>query len=167
MGSANPRSFSRGKRGIAGTLVFVMFDHDALIEGLKEHVKANKVFHRKGGSSHGTLDWDPMTIEDWDSAMADIANTGSTNNSGTINEAVSRTQAISQYDDPVIADEIPPFDITISMANEYGAAAVMVIYGVEILNEGSQFSMDNIQSQMACTFVARRLTSLQAVPLTA
>lgn len=155
------------KRGIAGTLVFVMFDHDALIEGLKEHVKANKVFHRKGGSSHGKLDWDPMTIEDWDSAMADIANTGSTNNSGTINEAISRTQAISQYDDPVIADEIPPFDITISMANEYGAAAVMVIYGVEILNEGSQFSMDNIQSQMACTFVARRLTSLQAVPLTA
>ncbi len=30
MGSANPQSFSRGKRGIAGSMVFVMFDRDAL-----------------------------------------------------------------------------------------------------------------------------------------
>src|SRR5210317_1722779 len=31
MGSADPRSFSRGKRGIAGTLIFVMFDRHALL----------------------------------------------------------------------------------------------------------------------------------------
>jgi len=53
-----------------------------------------------------------------------------------------------------------------SMANEYGKAAVMVLYGVEILNQGSQFSMDNIQSQMACTFVASRLKCLEAVDMT-
>ena len=31
MGSADPRSFSRGKRGIAGTLVFVVFDRHVLL----------------------------------------------------------------------------------------------------------------------------------------
>src|SRR5574337_1571883 len=31
MGSADPRSFSRGKRGIAGTLIFIMFDRHALL----------------------------------------------------------------------------------------------------------------------------------------
>jgi hypothetical protein len=37
LGSANPRSFSRGKRGIAGTMVFVMFDRDALIAQMSIH----------------------------------------------------------------------------------------------------------------------------------
>src|SRR3990167_5616302 len=31
MGSADPRSFSRGKRGIAGTLIFLVFDRHALL----------------------------------------------------------------------------------------------------------------------------------------
>lgn len=30
MGSPNPRSFSRGKRGIAGSMVFTVFDRSAL-----------------------------------------------------------------------------------------------------------------------------------------
>ena len=34
-GSPDARSFSRGKRGIAGSMVFAMFDHDALTESLK------------------------------------------------------------------------------------------------------------------------------------
>ena len=34
MGSAEPRSFSRGKRGIAGNLVFVSFNRDALLSEL-------------------------------------------------------------------------------------------------------------------------------------
>ncbi len=52
------------------------------------------------------------------------------------------------------------------MANEYGKAAVMILYGCEILNQGGQYSMDNIMSQQACTFVARRLKTLQAVEVT-
>ena len=53
MGSAEPRSFSRGKRGIAGTLVFVLFDHDRnlreieqLVYGLIENVIASGLTHR-------------------------------------------------------------------------------------------------------------------------
>ena len=48
-------------------------------------------------------------------------------------------------------------DITISFANEYGQKAKIVLYGVEILNEGSGFSIDNVTSEKACTFVARRV----------
>lgn len=163
MGSANPRSFSRGKRGIAGTLVFVLFDHDALLSGLKEHIDKNRVFHRVGGDRNNKA----LTIDEWDAQMTSLANGNSSGSSADAQDAVSRTQNITSRQDPVIADEIPPFDITISMANEYGKAAVMVLYGVEILNQGSQFSMDNIQSQMACTFVARRLKCLEAVDLNA
>ncbi len=162
MGSANPRSFSRGKRGIAGSLVFVEFDHDALLNGLQEHIKANKVFHAVGGDRR----WEAMTIERWDEEMTDELNKASTGGSTTA-DAAPRTRAASVVSDPVIADEIPPFDITISMCNEYGHAAVLILYGCEILNQGAQYSMDNIQSQMACTFVARRIKTLEAVDLAA
>lgn len=175
MGSANPRSFSRGKRGIAGTLVFVQFDHDALLKGLSEHIKKNKVFHRIGGKINNQA----LSIDQWDEQMTQLGSgvasakfstsggdeAWKTNEENASKEAGERTHAISSQETPVIADEIPPFDITISMANEYGKAAVMVLYGVEILNQGSQMSMDNIQSQVACTFVARRLRCLQAVEI--
>lgn len=42
MGSAEPRSFSRGKRGIAGNLVFVTFNRDALLEELKDGPQIQK-----------------------------------------------------------------------------------------------------------------------------
>lgn len=80
-------------------------------------------------------------------------------------DSAARTRAITNESAPAIADEIMPFDITISMANEYGKAAVLVIYGVELLNEGSQMSIDTIQTQKACTFVARRIKPLTAVTL--
>ena len=64
---------------------------------------------------------------------------------------------------PVYADEIPPFDITISFGNEYGQMSRIVIYGVEILNEGTGFSIDNVTSEKACTFVARRVDTMRAV----
>ena len=48
MGSAELRSVSRGKRGIAGSLVFTVFVRDALIEGLKEHIQQQQTFHRLG-----------------------------------------------------------------------------------------------------------------------
>ena len=35
MGKASPRSFARGKRGIAGSLIFIVFDQHALLERFK------------------------------------------------------------------------------------------------------------------------------------
>jgi hypothetical protein len=34
MGSADARSFSRGKRGIAGSLIFIVFDRHAILSSL-------------------------------------------------------------------------------------------------------------------------------------
>ena len=55
MGSAELRSVSRGKRGIAGSLVFTVFDRDALIEGLKEHIQQQQTFHRLGAHKNMEL----------------------------------------------------------------------------------------------------------------
>jgi hypothetical protein len=58
---------------------------------------------------------------------------------------------------PFYADQIPPFDITITFANEYGQGAVRSIFGVELLNEGSGASMDDIVIEETMTYVAREI----------
>lgn len=155
-GDANPRSFSRGKRGIAGSMVFAVFNRDALLAELNDFIEQQHIFHRTGGD----LNNEPLSIEEWDKAMDDsLGNlTGD-----AAKDAITKTKAFSVATKPVIADELPPFDVTISMTNEYGSAAVMVLYGVEILNETTQFSMDSIVTQRVCTFVARRIKTLEAV----
>lgn len=156
MGSPEPRSFSRGKRGVAGTLVFTIFDKDALIDSLADEVLEEESFHRIGGD----ISQQAISIDEWDEQMTNMAvdgNTPASENSETI------TNNIAPASRPVYDDEIPPFDITISFANEYGQKASLVIYGVEILNEGSGFSIDNVTSEKACTFVARRVRYLAPV----
>lgn len=148
MGSAEPRSFSRGKRGIAGTLVFTVFDRDALIEALKSQDELNTVNRIGTARTDSTTD-DPLTIDQWDQQMT---NAISGADRDQIAEKIQLTNAEVRY-----ADEIPPFDITISFANEYGQRAVLVLYGVEILNEGTGFSIDSVTTEKACTFVARRV----------
>ena len=159
MGSAEPRSFSRGKRGIAGTLVFTVFDRDALIEEFKEKLNGTTTgvqkfkAERNDGSNVNFI-----SIEDWDSKMSDYAgvDTETGSNIGDTSSLVSKYQAI-------YADEMLPFDITITFANEYGQRAVLTIYGVEILNEGSGYSIDSVTTEKAYTFVARKIDYMKSL----
>lgn len=57
----------------------------------------------------------------------------------------------------VLADMLPPFDVTITQINEYGDMSSMVVRGVTIVDEGIVFSTDDIFSEQTHTFVAREL----------
>ena len=93
--------------------------------------------------------------------MSDLANpNGTTGAVGTIGDTKN---LVTDEAKPRYADEILPFDITISLANEYGNKAVTVIYGVEILNEGIGFSVDAPTSERAYTFVARSVDTMKPV----
>ena len=159
VGSAEPRSFSRGKRGVAGSLVFTVFNRDALIEEFKDKLNGENLGIQKfkANASHSTY----MSIDEWDAQMSELAGGNNTPTSnGTTGGKVS--DLVGKYT-PVYADEILPFDITITMANEYGQRAVLVIYGVELLNEGSGYSIDSVTTEKAYTFVARRVDYLRAL----
>lgn len=153
LGSAEPRSFSRGKRGIAGNLVFIVFNRDALLSSLGDR----KITKYKGNDVVTILnEYDTrfLSMDKWDDYMTNAA----LDNAGQPDEY---TNALVNDDaQPVYADELLPFDITISCANEYGQRAVTVIYGVEILNEGVGFSIDSPTSERAYTFVARAVDSM-------
>jgi len=136
MGSPNPRSFSRGKRGIAGSLIFTVFDRPALYKMISENHNENRsqYFYTR---SHNTIPGD------------------NNHKRGIVQDEAYATGVSKQL--PYYADQIPPFDITITFANEYGQAAVRSIYGVELLNEGSGASMDDIVIEETMTYVAREL----------
>jgi hypothetical protein len=62
-----------------------------------------------------------------------------------------------------IKDQLPPLDITISFANEYGALSRMGLYGVEFVSEGQTMSIEDIILEDVCQFVARDVDPLTPV----
>lgn len=142
MGDPNPKSFSRGKRGIAGSLVFTVFDRDALHQ---MKTTDNPVF-RNGLNSTQSDAFDR-------DALVNVADINLTQDQLPGNWATPKA--------PKYSDEIPPFDITINFLNEYGQSSKMTLFGVEILNEGMGMSVDDITTEKACTFIARGIDDMQ------
>lgn len=144
MGSANPRSFSRGKRGIAGSLIFTVFDRPALYNMLLAHVNDDSAKYYTRTSN---------VLPGYDSS-------GAVTHRGIVPPDFQTLDVTSAF--PYYADQIPPFDVAITFANEYGQAATRGLYGVEVLNEGSGASMDDIVIEETMTFIARELGPMVA-----
>lgn len=164
MGSADPRSFSRGKRGIAGTLIFIVFDRHALL-GAFGMFQPNETQRLVFLSDKDDVRPDPL-INASDLTVAQLT-TASAAEVGAIvqgqESALTSVGSDQEVTAPWFSDQIPPFDITLAAANEYGSLAVMRIYGVEILNEGYGVSIDDIVSEQQMTYVARTLIGWRPV----
>jgi hypothetical protein len=155
MGSPDPRAYSRNKRGIAGSLVWLNFDRHALLD----------LFYKARG----------LFVADQDEIRPQFQNPDTQDTAALFNSSVVRdagpsiSATIDQLDDSAItsvggwtelatpwySDQILPFDITLAAANEYGAMAGAKIFGVEILNEGTGVSIDDLVTETQVTFVAR------------
>jgi hypothetical protein len=144
MGSPNPRSFSRGKRGIAGSLIFTTFDRPSLYALLLKNVDNDSMKYFTRSSN----------------VLPGFDTNGNVTHRGITPPDYQTRDIRSAF--PYYADQIPPFDITITFANEYGQAAVRSIYGVELLNEGSGASMDDIVIEETMTYVARDVGPMYA-----
>lgn len=59
-----------------------------------------------------------------------------------------------------LLDEIPPFDIVISLANEYGLRSRLAILGVRLVNEGQVMSINDVYTENTYQFVATDLEYL-------
>jgi hypothetical protein len=160
MGSADPRSFGRGKRGIAGTMIFIVFDRGVLT------------------GAFGAFSRNPNDRLNFSADKEELRSVQATN-TPNIAQGIAESRALLEAardespiqnvgGDQVItapwyADQIPPFDVTLAAANEYGALAVMRIFQCEILNEGYGISIDDIVSEQQYTYVARQVINWQPV----
>lgn len=60
----------------------------------------------------------------------------------------------------MLPDEMPPFDITVSFANEYGSRSSLRIYGVRLINEGEVLSVSDVYTENTYQYVARNIEPL-------
>ncbi len=194
MGSVDPISYSRGKRGIAGTMISLMLDTHILMSpvftgeyylGDKDEVfaqvsngnadgKVARATDTKGLNNANNETNAPValttvggvrfgsSLENF-TGEAGVGQPGA-NASGPYLRNIRETQynvgdlGTNYSVAPVFyVDQILPFDITIVAVNEYGQSAQMRLYGCEILNEGSGFSIDDIVIENQMTYVCRTI----------
>ena len=147
MGKVDPISFSRGKRGIAGTMISLLLDTH-----LMSRNDLDNGLHRQFvGDKDDVYPTDSVDLKKLDSA-ADI-NIPEAAAGGDENILTSQWGAAK----PKYVDQILPFDVTIMAVSELGNASAMRIYGCEILNEGSGFSIDDIVIESQMTYVCRTI----------
>lgn len=161
MGSPDPRSFSRGKRGIAGTLIFVMFDRHALLGSIGGYAPDGGLQFQSDIDDIRPEFTDPNTMS------SNLTSTSGVTAADTVQNQESPLTSVGSDQELATAwyaDQIPPFDITLAAANEYGALAVMKIFGVELLNEGYGVSIDDIVSEQQHTYIARTIIGWRMVP---
>jgi intein/homing endonuclease len=61
-----------------------------------------------------------------------------------------------------LADMLPPFDILITAANEFGYYSSMRINGVKIVDEGGTMSIEDLVTESQYTFMARGIEPMKA-----
>ncbi len=189
MGSPEVRGYARGKRAIAGNMVFVMFDDHALLGALRNIAKKQE--RPEGFNYFFVSDFDeirPMTSDLLDLAVDPQGFKGSNNgnyleiqkqlavNLGTTDYAAQayNTEELTgaTHEEnwskamPWYSDQIPSFNIVLTGVNEDGFAATMSILGVEILNEGYGISIDDLISEQQMTYVARAIARWRKAPNT-
>jgi hypothetical protein len=161
MGDPNPRSFSRGKRGIAGSLIFIQFDRDAVLIAMQDRKfqgDKDEVRPFGPGSTSTSLEYELRSTSGVTAASPIGAPIDA---SPSIRQQESDLTSIESDQEVLSAfysDQIPPFDITLVAANEYGDIASMGIFGVEFLNEGWGISIDDLVSEKQYTYLARNVS---------
>lgn len=178
MGSVDPISYSRGKRGIAGTIISLLLDTHLLSSKVFQDEKylgrKNEMFPGYTGDQGGELkalnsikrtneagDIDLKlvgggNVNDLGVAAADtngVLRIPNQNTAFNVEDISSNYQVTNVF----YVDQILPFDVAIIAANEYGQSAQMRLYGCEILNEGSGFSIDDIVVENQMTYVCRTI----------
>ncbi|GAK42050.1 hypothetical protein TCA2_4542 [Paenibacillus sp. TCA20] len=63
----------------------------------------------------------------------------------------------------MLMDEMPMFDITISMANEFGAKSALTIYGVTTYTEGMSLSINSLLTESVYEFYALDIDPMRRV----
>jgi len=167
LGHSAPRGFARGRRGISGSLVLAVFDRNALLEEMRyAQTRGGRDVSQFQSFKHG----DTFIESDPDRAVHD-QHKDETWQPNTFNDLLSREiennkellqEAVDWNTDPVYADQLQPFNITVNAANETGARAKFTLVDVEIMNEGMGVGIEDLAVSQEYTFVARDMQPLHS-----
>lgn len=108
LGTSYPKGYTRGPRTIAGSMIFTVFNENALASLIRAMAK------------------DATLYGENDAALSQL-----------------------------IADQLPPVDLTILFTNEYGSVSSMQLYGVEFFTDGMTLSVEDLLTEEIVQYVAR------------
>jgi hypothetical protein len=178
-GNPNPVAFVQGKRAIAGNLVFSQFDRHAILKmsGLippnVTHVGDLNTFQVPNsmlitGQSSATSTVSNIANAFGNSPNSTQANPGldlsnATDLNAAIEQQLAETYALVSARSVRYSDQVPPFDITITMVNQLGQCAFTAIQYVQLVNEGFGYTLDDLNPEAAFTFVARAVVPLNSI----
>lgn len=98
--------------------MFTVFDRDALIEEFKEKLTGETGVQKFKAERTDENTGSNLSIEDWDSQMSTFAGVGSS--TGT---SIGSTSNLTAKYSAIYADEILPFDITITFNDNLSCVA--------------------------------------------
>lgn len=156
MGSPDPRSYSRNKRGIAGSFVSINYNEHSLLKHFQESLFL-------ADTDDLRPDWVDPHGDNTDALTSTLSTVGVTRPIGSESEIGNTVFGDQAPARPWYADQVPPFDIVLVANNEYGASAKMRLIGVEILNDGLGVSIDDTVIESQSTFVCRTILPFEAV----
>jgi hypothetical protein len=163
MGSPDPRAYSRNKRGIAGSFVWINFDRHSLLQHFNKSqfvADTNEIhphwLQNGGDEQYGVSAANTSYIGQGSIEGVSAYGISGDAIAGSL-ELGDNSLANLELANPWYSDQIPPFDIVLVANNEYGASAKMKLIGVEILNDGLGISVDDSVIESQSTFVARSI----------
>lgn len=171
MGSPNVKAFVRGKRALSGSLVFTQFDRDIILK-IMEVVSKTKTPASPGRMTIGEMLGVNSAADVLDTNFENLVSGQSwgptVTGPGSAPEAFGKLarENLTKTLDMVLnrpfkfADQMPPFNITVTMANEKGGSASQSFHGVILVNQAGGYTVDDLQSQVAYTFLCRDMTPL-------
>jgi hypothetical protein len=65
----------------------------------------------------------------------------------------------------MMPDQLPPFDLMVTMTNEYGYASIVSLYGIQITDEGTVLGIDNLITECVVQYTAVAMDPIMSVQL--
>lgn len=157
MGSADFKSVSRGKRSVSGTMTFTIFDRDPFVRDIVASDQLKALENQYAGLMNLVQEANKNEYDNWLGASIDQAR---------LEQAIKATTSLRNIigKQPLrYADQLAPFDITISMANDQGGAAVAAVRQVYIVSQGVGWSAHDMETDMVYSYIARWFEPLTPV----
>jgi hypothetical protein len=148
-GRVNAAAFAKGRRGIAGTMSWQVFDRDPILRDLYREIANDKT----------------RLSNLWSKLQVNVGNESNLpGTSGSVITALNNIKAAAGAQIVEYIDQLPPVDVTISFVSETtGEVSVARLIGVVFLSAGMAWSMGDVDNEMATTYLARAYKPLTPV----
>jgi hypothetical protein len=177
---SNPDDVDRELNAIINVLIDIQVDWEDIIRGVDDRTRGNRFFQTKILAELQTISISTFREKNAVRSLGTTQVKGYTRGPRTVAGSMIFTvfdrnvlfglldADASDYDadgqfSAAILDQLPPMDMTITFANEYGSLSRMTLFGVEFVSEGHTMSIEDLLLEDVVQYVARDVDPMTPV----